>query len=62
VNLAGVEIVLKMRKRMLEMQRQLEEVLAYVRQEAASGNHARSDAGEALVRAASGQLQGLDFF
>jgi MerR family transcriptional regulator/heat shock protein HspR len=62
VNLAGVEIVLKMRRRMLEMQKQLEELLAYVRQEAAPGNHTRSDAGEALVRAASGQLQSLDLF
>ena len=31
VNLAGVEIVLKMRRRMIEMQKQIEDLLAYVR-------------------------------
>lgn len=62
VNLAGAEIILKMRKRMIEMQKQIEELLAYVRQEAAAGNHKARDAGEALVRAASGQLKPLDLF
>ena len=62
VNLAGVEIILKMRRRMIEMQRQIEDLLAYVRQEGASGTRRTSDAGEALVRAASGQLKPLDLF
>ena len=61
VNLAGVEIILKMRTRMLEMQKQIEELLAHVRQQGASGSTG-SDTGEALVRAASGQLQPLDLF
>jgi len=62
VNLAGVEIIVKMRRRMIEMQRQIEDLLAYVREEATSGNHKTRDAGEALVRAASGQLKPLDLF
>src|SRR5881397_3109023 len=32
VNLAGVEIILKMRRRMLEMQRQIEDLVAYLRE------------------------------
>lgn len=62
VNLAGVEVILKMRRRMIEMQKQIEDLLAYVREEAASGNHKTHAAGEALVRAASGQLKPLDLF
>jgi len=62
VNLAGVEIILKMRRRMIEMQKQIEDLLGYVRQGAASGDHRTRDAGEALVRAASGQLKALDLF
>ena len=62
VNLAGVEIILKMRRRMIEMQKQIEELLAYIRQEAASGDHKARGASEALVRAASGQLKPVDLF
>ncbi|MBI4611846.1 MAG: MerR family transcriptional regulator [Candidatus Rokubacteria bacterium] len=62
VNLAGAEIILKMRRRMIEMQKQIEELLTYVREEAAGGNHKARDTGEALVRAASGQLKPLDLF
>ncbi len=62
VNLAGVEIILKMRRRMIEMQKQIEDLLGYVRQEAASGGHKTRDVGEALVRAAAGQLKALDLF
>ena len=32
VNLAGVEIILRMKRRMVEMQKQIEDLLAYVRQ------------------------------
>ena len=32
VNLAGVEIILKMRRRMVDMQKQIEDLLAYVRE------------------------------
>ena len=63
VNLAGVEIILKMRRRMLEMQTQIEDLLAYVREDATqSRDHRERHAGEALVRAASGQLRPLDIF
>lgn len=63
VNLAGVEIILRMRRRMLEMQRQLEELLAYVREDVSGSRARRSrEAGEALVQAASGQLRALDVF
>src|SRR5919109_1214155 len=31
VNLAGVEIILKMRRRMVEVQKQIEDLLSYVR-------------------------------
>ena len=63
VNLAGVEIVLKMRRRMIEMQKQIEDLLAYVRD---SGGEVREDAPreprEALVRSASNQLRSVDLF
>ena len=64
VNLAGVEIILKMRRRMIDMQKQIEDLLAYVRE---SGRRRRADVGgreprEALVRAASGQLRPVDLF
>ena len=63
VNLAGVEIIIKMRRRMVDMQKQIEDLLAYVR---ASGVDVQELAGreprEALVRAASGQLQPVDLF
>lgn len=62
VNLAGAEIILKMRRRMVEMQRQIEDLLAYVRQEAAAGDARGRGASEALVRAASGQLKSVDLF
>ncbi len=63
VNLAGVEIILKMRRRMFEMQKQIEDLLAYVREGVSrSHDHRDRDAGEALVRAASGQLRALDVF
>ncbi|MBI4590802.1 MAG: MerR family transcriptional regulator [Candidatus Rokubacteria bacterium] len=63
VNLAGVEIILKMRRRMLEMQKQIEELLGYVRRDVAGSRDNRDrGAGEALVRAASGQLRRLDVF
>ena len=64
VNLAGVEIILKMRRRRIEMQKQIEDLLTYVRDSGAG--EARPDRGaeprEALVRAASGQLGPVDLF
>jgi MerR family transcriptional regulator, heat shock protein HspR len=63
VNLAGVEIILKMRRRMTDMQRQIEDLLGYVREGGgeAPGGAAREPR-EALVRAAASQLKPLDLF
>ena len=63
VNLAGIEIILKMRRRMLDMQHQLEDLTSHVR----SGMGERRDAAsrgrsEALVRAASNHLRPVDLF
>ncbi len=63
VNLAGVEIILKMRSRMLEMQKQMEALLDYVRQEGSESRDIRSPGtGAALVRAVAGTLKSLDVF
>ncbi len=63
VNLAGIEIILKMRRRMLEMQAQIEELTNHVRADMAdSRNETRRGKGEALVRAASSQLSPVDLF
>lgn len=64
VNLAGVEIIVKMRRRMVEMQKQIEDLLAYMKE---SDTGTPRDPGsreprEALVRAASGHLKPLDVF
>ena len=65
VNLAGVEIILKMRRRMIDMQKQIEDLVTYVRD--SGGGDARPEPSgtpprEALVRAASGQLGPVDLF
>jgi len=63
VNLAGVEIILKMRRRMVDMQREIEGLMNYVRDDAARGtDQAARGTGEALVRAASSQLRPLELF
>ena len=64
VNLAGVEIVLKMRRRMLDMQKQIEDLVSYVRDSGAEERPPRDGQlpREALVRAASGQLGSVDLF
>ena len=63
VNLAGVEIILKMRRRMLDMQAQMEQLLGYVREDVAQKpDSASRGTGEALVRAASGQLSPIEMF
>ena len=62
VNLAGVEIILKMRRRMTEMQRQIEDLLAYVRDNGGEVPSADGAPREALVRAASNQLKPVDLF
>ena len=64
VNLAGVEIVLKMRRRMLDMQKQIEDLVSYVRDTGGEERGPRDGQPprEALVRAASGQLGPVDLF
>ena len=63
VNLAGVEIILKMRRRMLDMQAQMEQLLGYVRDDVAQKPDSQSrGTGEALVRAASRQLSPVEMF
>jgi MerR family transcriptional regulator/heat shock protein HspR len=64
VNLAGVEIILKMRRRMIEMQRQIEDLVGYVRESGgeAPGGTAAREPREALVRAAANQLKPVDLF
>ena len=64
VNLAGAEIIIKMRRRMVEMQTQIEELVEYLNEQ--GEGRARPRAGrtprEALVRAATGQLHPVDLF
>ena len=62
VNLAGVEIILKMRRRMVDMQREIEGLLNYVRDDAGGTDQVARGTGEALVRAASSQLRPLELF
>jgi MerR family transcriptional regulator/heat shock protein HspR len=63
VNLAGVEIILKMRRRMVDMQKQIEALLGYVREGGgAEPRTAGREPGEALVRAAASELRPLDLF
>ena len=63
VNLAGVEIIIKMRRRMIDMQKQIEDLLTYVREEGEPPARRPDDEPRAaLVRAASGQLAPLDLF
>jgi MerR family transcriptional regulator/heat shock protein HspR len=62
-NLAGIEIILKMRRRMLDMQAQIEDLMQYVQADAAQSRDATvRGKGEALVRAASSQLAPVDMF
>jgi MerR family transcriptional regulator/heat shock protein HspR len=62
VNLAGVEIILKMRRRMTDMQRQIEDLVGYLRESGGDAPGAAQEPREALVRAASNQLKSLDLF
>ena len=63
VNLAGIEIILKMRRRLLDMQAQIEELTNHVRSDMEqSPDEARRGKSEALVRAASSQLSPVDLF
>jgi MerR family transcriptional regulator/heat shock protein HspR len=63
VNLAGIEIILKMRRRMMDMQTQIEDLMNYVRADMAEPHDpAGRGKGEALVRSASSQLAPLELF
>src|ERR1700732_3807578 len=63
VNLAGIEIILKMRRRMLDMQTQIEDLTGYVQSEMGEiRDPAARGRSEALVRAASTQLKPVDVF
>jgi MerR family transcriptional regulator/heat shock protein HspR len=62
VNLAGAEIIVKMRRRMIDMQKQIESLVEYVRDNGETGSDGKTEPREALVRAASGQLRPLDLF
>src|SRR5437763_13382323 len=57
VNLAGVEIILKMRRRMTEMQRQIEDLLTYVREGGGTAPATGVELRQALLRAAANQLK-----
>ncbi|MDO8476502.1 MAG: helix-turn-helix transcriptional regulator [Candidatus Rokubacteria bacterium] len=63
VNLAGIEIILKMRRRMMDMQHQLEDLTSHVRSGMDDARDAASRGrSEALVRAASSHLKPVDLF
>ena len=62
VNLAGIEIILKMRRRVVDMQKQIEELLTYVRTDGGETSPEAREPREALVRAASRQLSPVDVF
>jgi MerR family transcriptional regulator/heat shock protein HspR len=62
VNLAGVEIILKMRKQMLALQEELEDLAAHVRGQPGGPPRAGAPAGPGLVRVAQRQLRKADVF
>jgi MerR family transcriptional regulator/heat shock protein HspR len=61
VNLAGIEIILKMRRRMLDMQAQIADLTRHVRSDLA-GSGDQGGKSEALVRAAASHLAPIDLF
>jgi MerR family transcriptional regulator/heat shock protein HspR len=64
VNLAGIEIILKMRRQMIAMQDEIDGLLAHVRREPGSAPRETSahDGAAALVRVAEQRLRTLDVF
>ena len=64
VNLAGVEIIIKMRRRMIDMQKQIEDLVTYVREDGGGEPVARrgEEPRATLVKAASDQLGPVDLF
>ncbi len=59
VNLAGVEVILNMRQQMEQMQSEMDQVLDYVRKEAADRRH-RAQNEHALVKVRGGPLARRD--
>jgi MerR family transcriptional regulator/heat shock protein HspR len=64
VNLAGIEIILKMRRQMMAMQEEMDGLLAHVRREPGSASREANahDGAAALVRVAEQRLRTLDVF
>lgn len=62
VNLAGVEIILKMRRQMLMMQEELEELTSHVPQQGGTPARSRAEEGSGLVRVADRGLRKIDVF
>lgn len=62
VNLAGVEIILRMRRQMLSMQRDLEALSSHVRQQPGAPRREGGSGGTGLVRVADRRLQKLEVF
>jgi MerR family transcriptional regulator/heat shock protein HspR len=62
VNLAGVEIILKMRRQMLMMQEELEELTSHVHQQGGAPARSRAGEGSGLVRVADRGLRKIDVF
>jgi MerR family transcriptional regulator/heat shock protein HspR len=63
VNLAGVEIILKMRRQMLTMQDELEELASHAaRQEPGAASPRTPDGTGGLVRVADRRLRKVDVF
>lgn len=63
VNLAGVEIILKMRRRMLDMQEQIDDLVTHLRGGGHPGRPAsQEEPREALVRAVSRRIPTDDLF
>lgn len=63
VNLAGVEIILKMRRRMLDMQKQIDDLVAHLREGDHPGRPASAEEPrEALVRAVARRIPTDDLF
>ncbi|HEX9708521.1 MAG TPA: helix-turn-helix transcriptional regulator [Candidatus Thermoplasmatota archaeon] len=62
VNLAGVEIILKMRRQMLMMQEELEELTSHVHQQGGAPPRSRAGEGSGLVRVADRGLRKIDVF
>lgn len=60
VNLAGVEIILKMRRQMLMMQEELEELTSH--EQGGTPAHSRAGEGSGLVRVADRGLRKIDVF